>query len=336
MCSDEHKIILQQTVQYTLPATNIWRIVRHSAFASILIAVACGLLVATVAGFAGDHWWFLELFAHFRPHYALVSLLLVIVCIAARNLVSAAVGLLCLVLNSVPVLAYFSQPPPAYAARGEIVKIVSANIGGGNSADIIAFIREHNPDVVLLIELTPTILAELQNSIDSTLPHTFAIPRSDYFGIGLFSRYPLEDRSLLDLGYRDVPAISVRIVTERAALRLVGVHLEWPMTPATSRGRNTQLHNLPPALRSIGEPTVLLGDFNLTRWAPRFGNLLDATGLSDTATGFGWQPTWPTLLPGLGITIDHCLASPSLRIRSHRTGPDVGSDHYPLIAEFEL
>ena len=70
-----------------------------------------------------------------------------------------------------------------------------------------------------------------------------------------------------------------------------------------------------------------------TRWTPRFKHLLRATGLRDTAAGFGWQPTWPTFLPRLGITIDHCLASSALGVRALKTGPDIGSDHYPLIVE---
>ena len=84
--------------------------------------------------------------------------------------------------------------------------------------------------MLLLIELTPATLAALQDSLAAAYPHAFTMPRTDYFGIGLFSRYPLEDRQLLDLGYRDVPVLSARIVTGPQTIRLVGVHLEWPMT----------------------------------------------------------------------------------------------------------
>lgn len=310
-----------------------------AAFTRLLLFAAVALLLATAVSLAGGYWWFFELFVHFRPHYVLTSALLVLACLAARQWAGLGIGVLCLLVNGAIALAFFGQPASAVAAPGDVVRIASANIGGSafdNSADIIEFVEVEKPDVLLLIELTPATLAALEESLGKAYPHAFTMPRTDYFGIGLFSRYPLEDRELLDLGYRDVPALSTRMTVGQEAIRLVGVHLEWPMTAAASRGRNTQLRNLPSQLGDMDEPTVLLGDFNLTRWAARFTTLLEATGLEDTAVGFGWQPTWPTWLPGLGITIDHCLASPSLRISDRRVGPHLGSDHLPLIVEFAL
>ena len=60
------------------------------------------------------------------------------------------------------------------------------------------------------------------------------------------------------------------------------------------------------------------------------------TGLRDSSRGMGLQPTWPADIPLLWIPIDHCLYSDGIEIRGRRTGPDVGSDHFPLIVDFEL
>lgn len=312
---------------------------RRNTLRKSLSFAAIALLAATLAGCAGEYWWFLELFAHFRPHYVAVAILLTVASITACHLPGIAVSLTCLALNGVPVVSFFGQSVPNRAGHGEILKIVSANIGGGsgdNNEEIIALIHDHQPDVLLLLELTPAALVKLQSTLDNAYPHDYAIPRSDYFGIGLFSRYPLEDRDLVDLGYKDVPAISTRISIGQSVLHLVGVHLEWPMTASSSQGRNSQVEQLASRLSDSDGATVLVGDFNLTRWVPRFTDLQSATGLRDTAIGFGWQPTWPTMLPKLGIAIDHCLASPSLHIKSSRPGPHIGSDHYPLIVEIEL
>ncbi len=306
----------------------------------LLAFLLIALVAATLAGFAGEYAWFLELFVHFRVHYLAGALLLTLACMAARNPVGIAVGLLCLILNGSAVFAFFTETPAPGPTPRETLKLVSANIGGSvrdNSTRIGAFIREERADVLLLIELTPAVLAKLEGVLDEIYPHRYALPRSDYFGIGLFSRRPLLEPTLLDLGYRNVPAISVRVQGARE-VRIVGVHLEWPLTPASAAGRNTQLENLALRLQKAasGEATVLLGDLNLTRWSSRFGALTRATGLRDAAAGFGWQPTWPTFLPRIGIAIDHCLASPSLGIRELRAGPDIGADHYPLMVELNL
>lgn len=306
---------------------------------TLLLVAAIGLLVATLAGFAGGYWWFAELFVHFRPHYVVAAVLLVAAGAVLRSVTLVGVSIASLMLNVLPVWAFVGESAASAPAGADVVKLVSANIGnqGSNGEKIVSLIDEQSPDVLLLIELTPAALAESQAALDNAFPYTYVFPRTDYFGIGLFSRYPLADRRLLDLGYKDVPAISARVVTANGTLRLVGIHLEWPLGSSVSRGRNRQLANLPTALRDLEDRNiVLLGDFNLTRWTSRFDDLLQATGLVDAGAGFGWQPTWPSWLPGVGITIDHCLASPSLQIKDVARGPDVGSDHFPLIVEIAL
>jgi endonuclease/exonuclease/phosphatase (EEP) superfamily protein YafD len=37
------------------------------------------------------------------------------------------------------------------------------------------------------------------------------------------------------------------------------------------------------------------------------------------------------MLPVLRIPIDHCLVSSELVVLEHTVGPDIGSDHYPLL-----
>jgi endonuclease/exonuclease/phosphatase family metal-dependent hydrolase len=64
-----------------------------------------------------------------------------------------------------------------------------------------------------------------------------------------------------------------------------------------------------------------------------FSRLLAGSGLADCSAGRGWHPTWPTLFPPAAIQIDHCLNSAGLAIDVVRTGPRVGSDHYPLVIE---
>jgi endonuclease/exonuclease/phosphatase (EEP) superfamily protein YafD len=60
------------------------------------------------------------------------------------------------------------------------------------------------------------------------------------------------------------------------------------------------------------------------------------TGLKNSRRGFGILPTWPTFLPLLSIPIDHFLLSPEFAVLKTGQGPNIGSDHVPLITELML
>ena len=80
-------------------------------------------------------------------------------------------------------------------------------------------------------------------------------------------------------------------------------------------------------------PLIVAGDFNCTPWSPFFSDLLAATGLHDSALGFGVWPTWNSSLLPLGLKIDHVLVTGGVVARNHQVGADVGSDHFPVIVD---
>ncbi len=80
---------------------------------------------------------------------------------------------------------------------------------------------------------------------------------------------------------------------------------------------------------------MVVGDLNATRWSAGFAPLIGA-GLRDSATGSGWQPTWPAGLGALGVPIDHVLHSPDLRVVSRAVPAWPGSDHRAVQAVLAL
>ena len=80
---------------------------------------------------------------------------------------------------------------------------------------------------------------------------------------------------------------------------------------------------------------ILAGDFNLPAdsaiYRAYWSEYRDA--FSDGGLGFGYTE-WPRV-PGrfFGIRIDHVLTGPGWRCRRCWVGPDIGSDHLPLIAD---
>lgn len=84
-------------------------------------------------------------------------------------------------------------------------------------------------------------------------------------------------------------------------------------------------------------PLILAGDFNMTPWTVKQKTFTKATGLGRFNT---FHPTWPMrrrdlpLLPLLPI--DNVFASPHFASIATTTGPRLGSDHRPVIADIAL
>jgi endonuclease/exonuclease/phosphatase (EEP) superfamily protein YafD len=94
-----------------------------------------------------------------------------------------------------------------------------------------------------------------------------------------------------------------------------------------------QLEQLAGIAATAAEPLLVVGDFNLTPFSPRFANFLDAAGLRDALAGRGPSITWPSYFPLLGIAIDHCLLGPDWDSIAHRRQPNYGSDHYAIVVD---
>jgi len=81
---------------------------------------------------------------------------------------------------------------------------------------------------------------------------------------------------------------------------------------------------------------MVAGDLNITPFSQIFFKFLQHAQLVDTGRGQGWQPTWFSRMPWFAIPIDHVLCSEKIQVFKRKTGPAMGSDHNPLIVEFNL
>lgn len=106
----------------------------------------------------------------------------------------------------------------------------------------------------------------------------------------------------------------------------------WGRSPPSPAGAGSALGTL---ANAAGETALLCGDFNAAPWTGPFQELRENGRLErdDPWRPFEWTfPVW-NKLPR--VPIDQCLAGPDLAVSS-RTGPAIGSDHFPLLAAVSL
>jgi endonuclease/exonuclease/phosphatase family metal-dependent hydrolase len=216
------------------------------------------------------------------------------------------------------------------------LRLFSANVHDANPdvGPIAEEILAAAPDLVALQELDPDGAAGLRRSgIPARFPYRVTEIRHGASGIALWSRLPLAEPQVLDVG--GMPLIRVTIVLGARRLRLYTVHMIAPVGEGRVRWK-AQLRRVDDELRGERRPLVVAGDFNATRYHPSFRRLL-SDGLADAheRRGRGWAATWPRdrwPLPPL-MRLDHVLVSREVGVRSVREGVGRGSDHRPIIAD---
>ena len=299
-----------------------------------------GLVGATLLAHTASFFWLGEIACGFRWHLGWAGVCLLLPLVATRRRVLATVSLGLSLWNLWPE-ARLSFGAPG-KSEGPELEIATVNLRWRNlnHAAPLAWVREEEPDVVALLELTLPWLPQLEELSDLypyQLVGAAAEPwEEDTWGLAILSKIPLSDPRKVLLPERDLPLLEARIRHAGRSVVLRTLHPVQPTGPRCVEERNRQLR----ALFELdwSGTHVLLGDLNATSYTPLFAELCDKAGLVDSRRGFGRQASWHAgeyyglgfLLP-LHLAIDHVLVTRDVTVLGRRLGPYVGSDHVPVI-----
>lgn len=226
-------------------------------------------------------------------------------------------------------------------------------------AQSIAEIQAHDADIILLQEVERALPGGVQpvvppnyTRLQAALPGYhgfFSYPRPDPrelpFGVGLaiFSRTPLVDTFRVDLpsppvefeflGEKKTPTDRVLIgaFTEIGGrkLRLLNTHLlALFMLHSSSEVHNGQRQRVAEELQRHAGPTILTGDFNVSRHE----SLVRQFAAVGYRTVQSSEVTWRRR----PYVLDHIFYNAPLRPVSHAVRPTPASDHHVLVAEMEF
>lgn len=245
-----------------------------------------------------------------------------------------------------PIMAFHAAGlMPISHARGPILRVINCNVDGENlnAEALFKLIEAEQADVVACQEWQGH--EELIQALQQLGWHM----RTDR-GLFLASKLPiLSARTIASAeDWRDLAAI-YSLQSPWGTVQFVNLHLETARKglEPLMEGRQAETHSIVENIRRrgdeselvrgraelLGPPLLIAGDFNLpadsaiyrSNWS-RFADSFESAGF-----GYGytkWTHYW-------GIRIDHLLTGAGFRVRSCRVGPDVGSDHDPLITEVE-
>lgn len=299
-------------------------------------AAAVVLALLSIATLFNEWHRLLELFAHFRAQYLLIAFLLLVLFAAVRRLKMAALMLLVFLLSAVQVLPFYMERE-ASVDGAVAIKIFHANVKRSNQqpAAFLEQLRTENPDLVVIQEMTPVWLAAMK-TLQASYPYSIAKAQQGAFGLGLFSKLPLENAKIVSAPPLDLPEIRAELRVRDRVVGFASAHPMPPMGLAAFEARNQQLSALANDLSAMQPTRILVGDLNITPWSANYQDLERASGMQNARAGFGLAPTFPVFFAPAGIPIDHVLVSDDIGVTDFRVGADTGSDHWPLLVTLQL
>ncbi len=226
------------------------------------------------------------------------------------------------------------------------IKVLSWNvqIGNDNPSYILDLVKRESPDVLVLIEVTASIAAQIESLKEIYPKHLIKTHRTSS-GIAIYSKLPNSEFKTLYPGDLPMPAIELNVnrstegdANPKPDLSILGVHTLSPQLDDGTRidRRNQQLAGLSQWASEKSADVIVIGDLNITPWSPPFWRLLSNGRLVDSTWYRGYFPTWPAGLNMGAIQIDHALVSPNVKILERRVLPDTGlSDHRPISVTIE-
>jgi vancomycin resistance protein VanJ len=306
------------------------------------IALTVLLTIATLLAALASLHWFLELFTHFTPWYAVGALMFALTLALLRAWRWAALAFVLAVWNTYPIANLLLQEnptTPTSATNRFTVFHFNANFENINPRTIVSHVRRSKDiDVVVLLETGDSfdaVLADLKDLYPYQIKHLQDSP----FGIALASRLPIDHGVISREASRFHPHIEamLKLPGRAAPLVLYAIHAPPPVSGEMADWRNGMFDFVARKVATQAALTpVVVGDFNLTPWSPHFQRFIANSGLRDARTPHRIDNTWPVTFNNatLGLAIDHTFANPSLPLVKRVIGPDLGSDHLPVTVTF--
>ena len=302
--------------------TGIWRFL-----ADAMTAIAMLLIVA---GLFGNWHPALDALSHLR-HFLVIAVLFGALTCAAfgsrRLAILSTVALGAALAISFPHLPFVD--PSAKTAGGLRVIQFNVKIDNAQQERAANWMIAQKPDVVTLQEFDPVNHTGFQ-ILAKELPFEVTCKARGFGYVVIRSRHQIEAQHCSEgEGFA-----WVRVNVQGQLVTFATVHLAWPWPFKQAE----QLKNLKPAFAVLPTPVVLTGDFNATPWSATVSQIETMTS-TKAVGGFRislWLDVFHTGKPWPVLPIDHVLLPPNARLKSIESGPFLGSDHLPVVADFAL
>ncbi|TYC55765.1 endonuclease/exonuclease/phosphatase family protein [Rhodobacterales bacterium] len=259
-------------------------------------------------------------------------------------------------------LAHTADLTPA-TDSGRKIKVVSINIEHLFLGDEVlrAFLEKEQPEIVVIEEALWWLQERRWERFGLPIGGNGSNGFPEYLkvgelgGLAVYSRFPIlasQDHLVSgtlppgsDVYYdADRELLSLTLDTGDRPLHLLAIHPDSPRTHSRWVNKRAYMDELDKVLTGFDQTRdrgiIAIGDWNSSPWSARFQRTLNENGLVTAYTG-GWPQNSRFFFDYrlrwfLGSPVDQFAVSRDIQVENVSLGPDIGSDHVPLIVEIGL
>ncbi|MBP3981488.1 endonuclease/exonuclease/phosphatase family protein [Acidovorax sp. JG5] len=277
--------------------------------------------------------WALELISHWHWIYLVVGITCFTVLVIAKRAWWPLIPSLVLGASFFVQSATLDRSTEPMGSK-PVLQVGTANLNFDTtdfSALVGWLVSGEAPDVVFLQEFTGQAQQTLQSpELAQRYPHRVEAPQPDQFGLAILSRYPLSEVQKVEPA--DMQAtlrLRATVIWAGGPVSLSAIHPMPPLNAVYAQLRDQALVEEAHRLSQSGGLALMAGDFNTTPWAKGLfaidSQLKRANALAGSwPNAFGWLSVLP---------LDHVLASSGWQLVDSGHGPDLGSDHRPVVVQ---
>ena len=221
-----------------------------------------------------------------------------------------------------------------------ILSIIAVNVLTPNrrAPELLAMIRQHQPDIVLTLESDHWWQTQL-DVLEADYPYTIKCPLDNLYGMHVYSRLSLSDSKIDYLVEDDKPSIHTAVLLPPGVS--VRCHFLLPTAPAPTENeesseRDAELMVVAHSVANVEQPTIVAGDLNDVAWSRTTRNFRAISGLLDPRVGRGMFNTFHADYWFLRWPLDHLFHSSHFLLANMKRLGHFGSDHFPLLTTLVL
>jgi len=296
-------------------------------------ALAVSALACTWLASLGRHSWLLDLMSHFRLQHAVACAVVLLYALLRRRTWLVVAALVSLFWNAQIIHAVHQTAEAPAAPTGRPLRLMIYNVLATNTRheDVINHVLQADADIVCLEEVNDTWQQSLE-PLRRKYPHRVEELIKGFFGIACYTRLPLKSSEVRRFTIWRLPVLVLNLDHLGRPLTFIGLHTEPPIGGVRAEEWRGHLGGIAALVAGLSSEVIVAGDFNATPWCEGMRLLREKGGLDFSSMDPVWPPTWGRHLPTM-IPIDHVLLKRGLIVQKRTLGPELGSDHCPVLVE---